>query len=306
MSIFVLINKARRAKPPDPEVIDGIRGVLQRNGLEHVITLTESADEAKTALETARNAGVDALWIAGGDGSIHHLVAASYKWGIPYGIIPMGTVNALARSFDIPPDPIEAAEYLVKATPTPMDIGEVNGKAFVVFASVGYHADVVHGVSNDLKRRLGKFAFLASGLKSATGMRRLPIFSIEFQDPGIDNPGNAGKTIKLNGQSVVISNICNYAGFGIVRDEACAPGFMKLHLFHRNHLRPMLGWFFRMRMTEEWDTSVQGVEHYTISECLVKSKHSLRLQLDGEPAETANSKELTFRCIPKAIKLLLK
>nr|WP_179503850.1 diacylglycerol kinase family protein [Nocardioides daedukensis] len=64
--------------------------------------------------------------VAGGDGSIHAVVAALHRRheleGRVLGLIPLGTGNDFARGNDIPMDPAEAAKVVLHGTPTPTDL----------------------------------------------------------------------------------------------------------------------------------------------------------------------------------------
>ncbi|HET6168503.1 MAG TPA: diacylglycerol kinase family protein [Marmoricola sp.] len=71
-------------------------------------------------------AGSRPIVAAGGDGSLHAVVATLYRrndlHGRVLGLLPLGTGNDFARSVGIPLDPVEAAKALVSSTPTPMDL----------------------------------------------------------------------------------------------------------------------------------------------------------------------------------------
>jgi diacylglycerol kinase family enzyme len=71
-------------------------------------------------------AGSRPIVVAGGDGSLHAVVATLYRRndlkGRVLGLLPLGTGNDFARSVGIPLDPVEAAKALVSATPAPMDL----------------------------------------------------------------------------------------------------------------------------------------------------------------------------------------
>ncbi|RNL60829.1 diacylglycerol kinase [Nocardioides marmoriginsengisoli] len=71
-------------------------------------------------------AGSRPIVVAGGDGSLHAVVATLHRrndlGGKTLGLLPLGTGNDFARALDIPLDPAEAAEALLSATPRPMDI----------------------------------------------------------------------------------------------------------------------------------------------------------------------------------------
>lgn len=71
-------------------------------------------------------AGSRTIVVVGGDGSMHAVVAALHKRnelaGRTLGLIPFGTGNDFARGNQLPLDPVEATERLVRANPHPTDL----------------------------------------------------------------------------------------------------------------------------------------------------------------------------------------
>lgn len=64
--------------------------------------------------------------VAGGDGSMHAVVAALHKrnelGGATLGLLPMGTGNDFARAMDIPLDPVDAARTVLAGQIRPVDL----------------------------------------------------------------------------------------------------------------------------------------------------------------------------------------
>ena len=71
-------------------------------------------------------AGSRPIVVAGGDGSLHAVVAQLHRRndlsGKVLGLLPLGTGNDFARAVGLPIDPVAAAESLLSATPRPMDL----------------------------------------------------------------------------------------------------------------------------------------------------------------------------------------
>jgi YegS/Rv2252/BmrU family lipid kinase len=108
-------------------------------------------------------AGGRAIVVAGGDGSLHAVVAALYRRHElaerTLGLIPLGTGNDFARALEIPLDPAEAAAALLTGKPRKLDliVDELGG---VVVNSV--HAGASAQASRRgarWKERLGPFGF---------------------------------------------------------------------------------------------------------------------------------------------------
>ncbi len=71
-------------------------------------------------------AGSRPIVVAGGDGSLHAVIATLHRrndlTGKVLGLLPLGTGNDFARAVGIPLDPEAAAEALLAASPRPMDL----------------------------------------------------------------------------------------------------------------------------------------------------------------------------------------
>ncbi|HEX7740311.1 MAG TPA: diacylglycerol kinase family protein [Marmoricola sp.] len=106
-----------------------------------------------------QRAGRRTLVVAGGDGSLHAVVAALHRrnelGAQPLGLIPVGTGNDFARTVGLPLDPAEAAHALATAAPTPMDLlVDELGEVVVNNVHVGTGAQASrHGAT--WKERLG-------------------------------------------------------------------------------------------------------------------------------------------------------
>lgn len=86
------------------------------------------------ALAQARQSVVVA---AGGDGTINAVASAVLGSACPFGVLPQGTFNYFGRAHAIPQDTEAAASALVGASILQVQVGRVNGRIFLVNASVG-------------------------------------------------------------------------------------------------------------------------------------------------------------------------
>jgi diacylglycerol kinase family enzyme len=79
----------------------------------------------------------DAVVVGGGDGTIAHAAALLASNGPPLGIVPLGTLNLLARDLHIPTTLDDAIRVLAGAKPRPIDLGDANGMPFCCMATLG-------------------------------------------------------------------------------------------------------------------------------------------------------------------------
>ncbi|MGY1780106.1 diacylglycerol/lipid kinase family protein [Geodermatophilus sp. SYSU D01036] len=142
---------------------DGLDPALEvlRAGADVEVAATADAGDLDRVL-----AGRDGrrLAVAGGDGSVHAVVAALDRAGAldpadPLGVVPLGTGNDLAGALGLPDDPAAAARCVLDGPPRPLDLLRDDAGGVVVnavHAGIGVRAaDEAAG----LKERLGVLAY---------------------------------------------------------------------------------------------------------------------------------------------------
>ncbi|MFC5753932.1 diacylglycerol/lipid kinase family protein [Actinomadura rugatobispora] len=131
----MLIFTNANAGTHDAETVERVAGLLRSEGGGEVIVqpsrspedIDRALDEHAAGLGGAHGPGGRPLVVAaGGDGSIHGLVAALHargeldRWTV--GLLPMGTGNDLARNLGIPLEPERAARLLLGGTTRDLDL----------------------------------------------------------------------------------------------------------------------------------------------------------------------------------------
>jgi diacylglycerol kinase (ATP) len=166
MRDIVLIANAD-AGSHESATVDSAVEVLRRH--RHVEVVATS-DEAELADVLSRYPGSDVV-VAGGDGSLHAVVAALWKRGElarpTLGLVPLGTGNDFARGVGLPLDPEHAADVITNGRATPVDIlvDDAGGVVVnVVHAGVGADAGVE---ARPWKARFGKAGYLVGAVTAA-------------------------------------------------------------------------------------------------------------------------------------------
>jgi diacylglycerol kinase family enzyme len=127
---------------------------------QHAIELTrEAADE-----------GYDVVVAFGGDGTVNEAANGLVGSDTPLTVLPGGSTNVYCRTLGIPEDVVDATEHLLRMAdqfePRRVDVGRVNGRAFVSSCGVGLDASVVERVDAHpkLKTRLSEYYFTYAAL----------------------------------------------------------------------------------------------------------------------------------------------
>ena len=131
-----------------------------RSAGETRVAVTETADELDAALD---GRGEAVVVVAGGDGTLHAVVAALHRrgelGGVTLGLVPLGTGNDFARGTGLPLDPAAAALVVTTGHGAPMDL-VVDDTGGVVVNSVHAGAGSVAALRAERwKARLGRVGY---------------------------------------------------------------------------------------------------------------------------------------------------
>jgi YegS/Rv2252/BmrU family lipid kinase len=156
-SLLVITNSD--AGTADDEALEhALASLSDRASIE--VTSTSNPGELDGVLHRA---GSRTIVVAGGDGSLHAVVAALHRRHdlahATLGLIPLGTGNDFARAMDIPLDTDEAARLLVEGEVRPVDlvVDELGG-VVVNHVHVGAGAQASRRGAR-WKERLGKLGY---------------------------------------------------------------------------------------------------------------------------------------------------
>lgn len=127
---------------------------------------------AEDAVKRARASG-GIVVAAGGDGTINTVARATLSSGCPFGVLPQGTFNYFGRTHGISQDLAEAVQSLLTARLTPVQVGRLNDRIFLVNASVGLYPTLLEERERD-KRQFGRSRFIAflSAIKTILGFSK--------------------------------------------------------------------------------------------------------------------------------------
>lgn len=139
------------------------------------IELLETRDRghATELCRAAADDGMPAVVVVGGDGTMNEAANGLAGTGTALAPIPAGCTNVFARVVGLPADPLAATNRLLGslAEPRPrrIDLGLINGRAFLFTSALGFSAGVVrrmhfHQASRPLRRQAW---FAASAIAAA-------------------------------------------------------------------------------------------------------------------------------------------
>lgn len=157
LPLFIVLN-AGSGSQDSQDAHDTIARVLSAAARQHDIDMVRrGADIPAAARRAASRAHAEggAVVAAGGDGTINAVAQAAHDVGCPMGVVPQGTFNYFSRTHHIPLETEAATQALLTARPTPVQVGEVNGRLFLVNASLGLYPDLLED-REKFKSRFGR------------------------------------------------------------------------------------------------------------------------------------------------------
>lgn len=231
------------------------------------------ADFDSAVNDPSRRPHLIAAVAAGGDGTVLDLVNRHPT--LPLCVLPLGTENLLAKAFNIPCCGRTVAEIIRRGNRRRFDLGSLNGRHFLIMASAGFDADIVHQVH----------AHRASGHVRHTSYIA-PIFKSfwQFKPPPLRVTVDDSPVVHV-GQLVVVANFSAYAlNLGLVPTAQGSDGVLDARVFIARSRWELLGQFVSvLRGTHDRSPNVLRL---TGRRFRIESDTPVPIQADGDPAGT--------------------
>ena len=146
----------------------------------HVHLTTRDLDADQLA-QQAIAAKPDLIIASGGDGTVSLVGSQMIGSGIPLGIIPRGTANALSVALGIPTTVEGACQLIIAGTTRRLDAAYCNQHLMTLLAGIGFEAETVGKATRELKNQWGVLAYLIAGWKQM-GQQELITAELEIDD----------------------------------------------------------------------------------------------------------------------------
>ena len=203
--LFIINPKAGLKK--NKSYIDDAVNVFEGAGYKVGIKYTKKRLDG-TYIAKEYSCKVDMVVCMGGDGTLNEVIEGMMEAQskTPLGYIPAGSTNDFATSLGLKSDPKQAATFIMSNKSRPLDMGSFNGRQFVYTASAGIFTKTSYSTPQELKNRLGHFAYILHGARELFHIRRLKL-KIELEDKtyegkyifvAINNATKVGGIMKLD------------------------------------------------------------------------------------------------------------
>jgi len=276
--------------------------VLAEKGWEMCIERSRSAEHVTGLAREAAQAEMDAVFVAGGDGSLGRAVTGLAGSETALGVLPTGTANVWARELGLsvsgPSMVVESARRLAGGKARMMDVGVCNGKLFFLWAGFGLDGRVVDRLERNRSRwvkQLNEVYYMLTILQCAAGWEGVRV-QVQADDQEVEG------TFML----ALAGNIRHYAG-GLAQLSPMAvwdDGVMELWLFgagRRGGLRMAVRHLWNLG----WGRHVRDSEIVCLPFRQLKMEFETEewMQMDGEPWGRVKSVEVAVR--RRAVRVLV-
>ena len=289
--VAVVLNGKAGALLDQKEADGMLERALADAGLEAEF-IPQDAGSLPERIKRAAASGADAVVVAGGDGTVACAGQALAGQDVPLGILPFGTMNLLAKDLGLPIGDVAAALKTVGAGHVrAIDVGEVNGHAFLCASMLGTPAQI--GRTREETR--GSSVRILSEMMPAVlrHLRRARRLRVQLS---LD-----GKPAKLRASSLTVT--VN----GI--DEACGRAFgrtcldggkLNLYVIERLGLTEAIRLVLRMALGR-WRQDA-AVDEHTVTELDIAARRPMQVMNDGELSSI--TPPLRYRIRPGALRVL--
>lgn len=286
---------------PSEPLVERVGNILRTNGWELDIIQTKGGSHNAKLAKRAAVMGMDAVFVAGGDGSLHQAAAGLMGTETALSVLPAGTANVFAQELGLPTlswtnwTALETSvKKLINGTIRTMDVGICQGVPFLLWSGVGLDAFVIHHLEPRSRwQKQFPSTFYAANVawyaRSWTGMN-LKIW--------VDGEEVTGTYI-----IALVTNIHLYAG-GIAEISPHAiidDGKMDLWLFAGDTILETIQHMVDMASGKHMDSDKACV--LPCQEVKIKSETELFLQLDGEPI--LPSKIVNISVKPQSLRVMV-
>lgn len=246
--------------------------------------------EFETHLDSRLREGPAFIAVGGGDGTMRTAAAKIAGTGRTMVPIPLGTGNAWARELGIPVTLTEMAQALAEGEERSIDVGLVNGEAFINVATIGVTSLIVQNIDDSTKGRLGRLAYLPAVLKSILRVRpfRLRVETDEscFEGEALLFVAAAGRT---------------HAGpFQVTRHAENDDGLLSLYALHGHDWRGLVR--FGYAMLRGRHTALEEVWCTETARAQVSARPRRHSIVDGERGPRT---PLSVSIMPGALRVLV-
>ena len=295
--VAVILNPAKIGDVNDFKA--RVLEVAAREGWKQPLWFETTLDDpgpgqAQAALED----GVDLIIAAGGDGTVRAVCEEAARTGVAVGILPHGTGNLLARNLGLPLNIRDALDVAFGGQDKAIDLATFRANtvleddpagetvtdadaegaepvgtdtSFLVMAGLGMDAEIMTGVDDQLKQRVGWAAYFVSGIKAL----RFPAMRVEIS---VDD----SEFKKFRARTVVVGNVgFLQGGIPLLPDAQIDDGTLDVVVIAPKRF---IGWLaIIVRVLGRQRRTNKRLDRLSGQKVVIRAEKPMPMQLDGDP-----------------------
>ena len=255
----------------------------------------QEAGDARRQAQQAAEAGVDAVAVYGGDGTVSEAASGLVGTKVPLAIFPGGTGNAIALALGIPGDLAAACALVCNTTPAvsavrTVDMGSVNEHYFLIGVGIGIPGVLAEGADREQKDLFGPFAYVLSSIQA---LRNAPMARYHMT---LD-----GKPVESEGVICLIANSGNFgiAGVSLANSIDMADGLLDVIVVGDAALGSLLSLASSVMRQDE---TTAPFDHWQAREVTVTAEPAQAIQADGEVLQPG---PVSVKILPQSVRFIV-
>lgn len=247
--------------------------------------------------------GFTDIIIAGGDGTINQVVGALRYLELPFGIIPCGSGNGLARCAGLSTDPQEALDTIFSGSAMRTDGYTVNGNFACELTGLGFDGAVAHAYAQSATRGLN--TYIRHAIKQFASAPSYRFIVRLF-----------GQALSLDAYMITVANANQFGNKVTIAPYASlSDGLLDVVIVKKQHKLPLLWRAYRQLSGqnqplrgEDIITSLsdkrnqQDIHYWQVSAIEIENLDGAMIHVDGEA--TPRASRVTIKMIAKSFRLI--
>ncbi|MCD6519834.1 MAG: diacylglycerol kinase family lipid kinase [Anaerolineae bacterium] len=280
MKAQLIYNPA--AGPRDvSEDLDKVIDMLRSHGWQVSLRQTLGPGDAVTYAREAVAEGCEIAVAVGGDGTLGEVASGLAGSECALGVLPVGTGNVWAHMLGLPiwtplyrSALMDAALVLLKGERRCIDLGRTGERYFVLWAGVGFDAQIAYEVEphREIRRSLGNFTYVIAALVTSLRLRGSRV------TVSID-----GKAFRQRVLLILVTNAQLYGhSWRLAPQAQLDDGLLEVYIFKGDNTLDAIRHFILLLLGEHHRDP--HVEHYQAHTVEIRGEKPLPVHLDGDPS----------------------
>ncbi|MBI5741690.1 MAG: diacylglycerol kinase family lipid kinase [Nitrospirae bacterium] len=270
MNVSLIVNPAAGNRAY--RAIDRIETLLKKSARLKTFITQKKGDAFNFAKGLS---GVDRIISAGGDGTFNEVINGVLSSSnlrlteIPLALVPLGTTNVLAKELRVSERIDRAVDLALSGDPRRVSLGRINGWFFASMAGIGFDAETVLGVRNNMIKKIsGKAAHIVSGFR-VLGRYGPSLIKIRYDGS------------ELTGYTVIVGKASNYGGFFYVTPDArITEPYVDVCVFKGKTRKDILRFIFGVMRRRH--LLFKDVSYFRTTGLEITSEGTVHVQVDGD------------------------